>query len=82
MLQLTGDEVDRSAREPGLGRKKILLVHQDLSQTGGARAVCAWTIQALKDDFELTLLMWTTQCAGEGRFEFEFRLGQWLRPNA
>jgi len=39
-------------------RKTILLVHHDLSSIGGATAVAAWMIQALKDDFDLTVLTW------------------------
>jgi glycosyltransferase involved in cell wall biosynthesis len=39
-------------------RKQILLVHHDLSVTGGATAVAAWIVQALKDDFDLTILTW------------------------
>jgi glycosyltransferase involved in cell wall biosynthesis len=39
-------------------RKKILLVHHDLSFTGGATAVAAWMVHALKDDFDLTILTW------------------------
>src|SRR5579862_1795022 len=37
-------------------RKRILLVHYDLSMIGGATTVAAWMIQALKDRFELTIL--------------------------
>jgi glycosyltransferase involved in cell wall biosynthesis len=39
-------------------RKTILLVHHDLSATGGATAVAAWIVQALKNDFDLTILTW------------------------
>lgn len=37
-------------------RQKVLLVHPELKSHGGGQAVAAWTIQALCDSTELTLL--------------------------
>ncbi len=39
-------------------KKKVLLVHHTLQPPGGGGAVAAWTVEALRDDFELTVLTW------------------------
>ncbi|MGA2436293.1 MAG: hypothetical protein ABSG25_13535, partial [Bryobacteraceae bacterium] len=37
-------------------RKRILLVQQTLQPPGGANAVAAWMLEALKDRYDLTVL--------------------------
>ena len=60
-----------TARRPytaGL-KKRLLLVHQRLQPPGGSTAVAAWTIEVLKDDYEVTLLTETEpDVAGVDRF--------------
>lgn len=43
---------------PLMPAKRALLVHQSVRPPGGANAVAAWAIQALRDDFSLTILTW------------------------
>ena len=42
------------------GLPKILMVHQDWRPPGGANAVAAWIVEALKGHYDLTLLTWHT----------------------
>ncbi|MFN0120818.1 MAG: glycosyltransferase [Blastocatellia bacterium] len=42
----------------GTARKTILLFHGALRAIGGAEAVAAWTIEALRDDYDITVLTW------------------------
>ena len=39
-------------------RKRLLIVQPNLNPPGGAGGVVAWAIQALKGDYELTVLTW------------------------
>lgn len=39
-------------------RKRILVVHPVLAPFGGGEGVCAWILDGLKKDYELTLLTW------------------------
>lgn len=48
----------RAFDEASVMKKKVLIVHQQifgLERVGGAEALCAWTIQALKDDYNITV---------------------------
>jgi len=47
--------VERNVYTVGL-RKRILLVQQTLQPPGGANAVAAWMLEALKDRYDLTVL--------------------------
>ena len=38
--------------------RSILLVHQSLQPPGGANAVGAWVVEALKGEYALTILTW------------------------
>ena len=38
--------------------KKMLMVHPDLNAPGGGNTVALWMLQALKDDYDITLLTW------------------------
>jgi len=42
----------------GSSRQRILLVQTRLTPTGGAHLVACWMIQALVDEFDLTLVTW------------------------
>ena len=39
--------------------RKVLMVQPSLQPPGGGNAVCAWMLQALRGDYQLTLLTWT-----------------------
>jgi glycosyltransferase involved in cell wall biosynthesis len=39
-------------------RRKILMLQQTLQPPGGASAVAAWILEALKDDYDVTVLTW------------------------
>ena len=40
-------------------QKRILFIQPNLNPPGGAEALVAWMIEALKDEYDLTLLTWT-----------------------
>ena len=40
-------------------QKRILFIQPNLHPPGGGEAVAAWFIEALKDEYDLTLLTWT-----------------------
>ncbi|MBT5872093.1 MAG: glycosyltransferase family 4 protein [Candidatus Latescibacteria bacterium] len=40
-------------------RKRILFIQPNVRPPGGAEALAAWMIEALKDEYDLTLLTWT-----------------------
>ena len=39
-------------------RKRLLLVHHNINPPAGGAGVAAWGIEALKDDYEVTVLTW------------------------
>src|SRR5580704_8592297 len=38
-----------------MAKKRVLVAHPRVSAAGGGNAVAAWTLQALRDDFDVTL---------------------------
>ena len=40
-------------------RKRIILIHPELGGCGGSEAVCLWTIEALKDEYDISLITLT-----------------------
>src|SRR5689334_3120337 len=44
---------------------RALVLHPSLQSPGGSTCLTAWALQALRDDFEVTLLSWTDADVGE-----------------
>lgn len=42
-----------------MSRNRILMVQPSLRPPGGGNGVCAWMLEALRDDYQLSLLTWT-----------------------
>lgn len=44
---------------------RALVLHPSLQSPGGSTCLTAWALQALRDDFEVTLLSWSDACIEE-----------------
>ena len=45
-------------RRPSHARERVLVVQPRLTPPGGGNGVCAWIIEALRDDYSVDLLTW------------------------
>lgn len=69
VLHLARDGGALGAEAIGAPMKRILIVAPRLEPPGGAEGLVAWIIEALKHDYQLTLLTWTPpDLAGLNRF--------------
>ncbi|MGH7450313.1 MAG: glycosyltransferase, partial [bacterium] len=58
-LELTGDPLSQKEIMEALAKQKLLVVHPSLQSPRGGITVVAWMLEALKKEYDITILTWT-----------------------